>query len=90
MVSNAPRPPEKPSGDEDNLKTPTERGFASGYTAGLNLLSSVLVGFFMGLGLDVLFGTKPLFILIFLVLGAVAGFRGIWAYMNALNSDDKN
>lgn len=78
----APEPEQEPS-------PPSRRGFASGYAVGLNLLSSVVVGVIFGLGLDGFFGTEPLFIILFLLLGMAAGFRGIWVYMQQLESHDK-
>ena len=84
-MANKPDAPNTPK--KDDPVPPSERSFASGYTVGLNLLSSVLVGVLLGLGLDVWLGTKPLFIIIFMLLGIAAGFRSIWVYMQ--NLDDK-
>lgn len=83
MVNNNGAPEKK------TPKPPSERSFASGYTAGLNLLSSVIVGVVLGLGLDVWLGTKPLFILVLMFFGIAAGFRGIWVYMQSMD-DHKN
>lgn len=49
-----------------------------GMNVGVNLLSSVVVGAAMGYGLDVLFDTLPLFMLVFCFLGFGAGLRNIW------------
>lgn len=59
----------------------------SGYALGMNLVVSVLVGCAMGYGLDIWLGTLPLFMLLFLVLGFVAGLRNIWL---ALERDRPN
>jgi len=41
----------------------------------IDMIVGLAVGVGMGYGLDVLFGTKPIFILIFAVLGITAGIR---------------
>ena len=70
----------------EDVPPPSARSFASGYAAGLNLLSSVLIGVVIGLGLDKWLSTAPLFILIFMFLGMAAGLRSIWFYMKRLDS----
>ena len=72
--------PNKPKKDEAN---PQPRNFNSGYTVGLNLISSVIVGMAIGYGIDHFFDTKPAFFLLFMFLGIVAGFRSIWYFINA-------
>ncbi len=39
------------------------------------LVAGLLIGFGLGYGLDVLFGTLPLFLIIFTLLGFIAGVR---------------
>lgn len=41
---------------------------------GIQIVISTFVGFAMGYGLDRLFGTAPILMFIFLVLGIIAGF----------------
>ena len=41
----------------------------------IELVTGIVVGFGMGYGLDGLMGTRPIFMLIFLVLGFAAGIR---------------
>lgn len=41
----------------------------------IELVAGIAVGFGIGYGLDVLFGTLPLFLVIFILLGFVAGVR---------------
>ena len=73
----------------EDVPPPSARSFASGYAAGLNLLSSVLIGVVIGLGLDKWLSTAPLFIIIFMFLGMAAGLRSIWFYMQRLESFNK-
>ncbi len=41
----------------------------------IELISGVGIGFFIGYGLDSLFGTMPIFLMIFLMFGLAAGIR---------------
>jgi ATP synthase protein I len=50
-------------------------GWAS--SLGLTLVFSTVIGFVIGIGLDKLFNTSPIFTLTFLVLGIVSGFYTI-------------
>ena len=40
--------------------------------------ASILAGFLLGLGLDFWLGTRPAFIIVGIVLGAVSGFWKLW------------
>jgi ATP synthase protein I len=59
-----PEPPEPPI-----LKQ-----ILSASQVGIQIVISTFVGFAMGYGLDSLFGTAPILMLIFLLLGILAGF----------------
>ena len=56
-----------------------KRGFnmLSASSVGLEMGISVLLGVLGGLWIDSKTGTSPLFLLIFMVLGLIAGFRGV-------------
>jgi ATP synthase protein I len=45
---------------------------------GLHMVSGVAVGCGLGWLLDLLLGTRPWLLLVFLVLGVAAGFRNVW------------
>ncbi len=47
-------------------------------TMGLELGLSVIVGLLIGQALDNWLGTEPWLLLLFLLLGMVAGFRSVW------------
>jgi len=47
-------------------------------TVGLQIVISVLIGFGMGLWIDRWLGTKPWFMLLFILLGLVAGFLNVY------------
>lgn len=53
----------------------TIRQMGGGLTLSLNLVVSTLLGLGMGMLLDKWFGMMPLFTLVFMVLGFVAGMR---------------
>ena len=69
---------------------PTQLGIASRFAT--ELVAALLVGGALGWGLDWLFGffgihTRPLFIVVFFVLGAAAGIRNVMRAANELNAE---
>ncbi|WP_045391566.1 AtpZ/AtpI family protein [Falsirhodobacter sp. alg1] len=50
------------------------------------LVAGLLIGFGIGYGLDVLFGTLPLFLVIFTLLGFVAGVRTMMRTASAVQA----
>ena len=63
-------------------------GYGVGMKISLDLFSSILVGTMIGLGIDKFFSTKPIFLLIFLVLGIIAGFYNLYKSAQSLNKND--
>lgn len=74
---------------ENKLNKPSEKNYAvTGdgsdnpwlfvFRAGIELVSAFIVGILIGYGLDYWLSTKPIFIIIFAVLGMVAGIFNIW------------
>jgi len=63
-------------------------GYGIGMKISLDLFSSILVGILIGLGMDNFFSTKPIFLLIFLVLGIIAGFYSLYKSAQNLNKKD--
>lgn len=59
-------------------------------TVGLELGLSVLIGLFIGQYLDEWLGTEPWLLLLFLILGMVAGFRSIFRLLRDLNARKDN
>lgn len=60
-------------------------GYGIGMKISLDLFSSILVGILIGLGMDNFFSTKPIFLLIFLVLGIITGFYNLYKSVRNLN-----
>ena len=70
-------------------KTKTNNNKNNGYSIGLkislDLISSIIVGALIGYGLDNIFSTKPVFFIIFLVLGIITGFYSLFKTVKKLN-----
>ncbi len=60
------------------------KGLGIGMKIGLDLISPIIVGILIGLGFDKFFSTKPIFFLIFLVLGIITGFTNVIKFMKSL------
>ena len=75
---------------EQKLKKPKtnnnkNNGYSIGLKISLDLISSIIVGALIGFGLDKIFSTKPVFFIIFLVLGIITGFYSLFKTMKKLN-----
>ena len=71
---------------------PTSLGIAFRFST--EMVAALIVGGGMGYGIDWLFGTRPIFLIVFFILGAAAGIlnviraaREINAEMSAQNDD---
>ena len=49
-----------------------------GYIIGISLFSHIIISMVIGYGLDTFFNTKPLFIIIFIILGFIAAMWQIY------------
>ena len=74
------------NGKKNNLKN--KSGYGLGIKISLDLLSSVVVGTLIGIGLDKIFLTKTIFFIIFLLLGFIAGFFNLYKSVKNLNNLD--
>ena len=59
-------------------------GLGVGMKISLDLISPIIVGILIGLGFDKFFSTKPIFFLIFLLLGIITGFMSVIRSMKSL------
>ena len=65
-------------------KKPEPKGLGIGMKISLDLISPIIVGILIGLGFDKIFSTKPIFFLIFLLLGIITGFISVIKSMKSL------
>lgn len=65
-----PPPPDQPPGDPSAL--------AVFFRVGVELVSALLVGLAIGWGLDRVLHTRPLFLVLFVLLGGAAGIVNVW------------
>ncbi len=65
-------------------KKPDLKGLGIGIKISLDLISPIIVGILIGVGIDKIFLTKPIFFLIFLLLGIITGFLNIIRSMKSL------
>tara|TARA_B100000963_G_C22515966_1_gene620682 strand:+ start:127 stop:390 length:264 start_codon:yes stop_codon:yes gene_type:complete len=71
--------------EQNRYKKRTEpKGLGIGVKVSLDLISPIIVGVLIGLGFDKIFSTKPIFFLIFLLLGIITGFISIIKSMKSL------
>lgn len=64
--------------EKQNEEVKHEPNAAESYMLGIGFITHTLVGLFIGYWLDEFCKTSPLFLLIFLFVGFIAGFRNIW------------
>ncbi len=58
--------------------TPESQAVTGGFSPTVDFVSSAIAGLLLGFGLDWLFDTRPLFIIIFVTAGFVSGFYKLW------------
>lgn len=72
-------------GEEAPQEAAPSSGMGIGMRIGTELVSAVVVGFGLGWALDHWLGTRPVFLLIGLVLGAAAGFMNVFRVARGLD-----
>ncbi len=66
----------KARGEDDTLAEESKYSQANtAWRMVTELVAGIVLGLGIGLGLDTLFGTKPIFLVLFILLGFVAGVR---------------
>ncbi len=75
--------------EEDSGRGPESRGRPTGMGLGLRigveLVTGVLVGFGIGWALDTWLGTRPLLMVLFLLLGGAAGLMNVLRVMRGMD-----
>ena len=67
--------PKPPDGQPQQLR------WGGGLQVGIELFAGILGGLLLGYGLDTWLGTRPLFLIVFFLLGAVAGMLNAYRYL---------
>lgn len=63
---------------------PRREAITGGFSSGVDLISSVVAGLLIGLGLDWWLGTGPVFVVIATLAGFGSGFYKLWRYSATL------
>jgi ATP synthase protein I len=67
---------------------PQKLSWGGGLTVGIELFAGILGGLLLGYGLDTWLGTRPLFLIVFFLLGAVAGMLNAYRYLRRALRED--
>ena len=81
---------QKVKGKAPEVRTNTVKGFSQGEVAWrmvIELMTGMLLGTVIGYGLDVLFGTLPIFLIIFSLFGFAAGIKTMLGTARQLAED---
>lgn len=65
-------------------KEPERLDFGSGLQAGIEVVAGVVGGVLIGWGLDYWLGTRPLFLIVFFILGSAAGVLNSWRFLRRM------
>ncbi len=76
--------------DDSPPAQPHTQGMGAGFRVATDMVGGVLVGVFIGYQLDTFFATKPVFLLIFIVIGMAAGVVNVIRTAHRLDNMKKN
>ena len=79
-------PPKQPLGEQEPLGG---SALGIGVRVGVELVSALVVAVAIGWGLDYLFGTKPILIAVFVLLGGAAGVLNVWRLFAPRRTQDR-
>ena len=74
---------------EEKIESQFAHAAKVGFRIGAELISGVIVGAGIGYLLDILFGTRPLLLIIFLFLGGVAGFLNVYRFVKSMEKEQE-
>ena len=66
-------------------KKTNQSALGLGFKISIDFVVPIFVSILIGIGIDKIFFTKPIFFLIFLVLGILTAFFNIYKFLNKLN-----
>lgn len=76
-------------GSAGNRLVPDPAAITGGLSSGGDLISSVVAGLLLGLGLDWWLGSRPVFIIIGTLAGFGSGFYRLWKHSETLEEQAK-
>jgi F0F1-type ATP synthase assembly protein I len=76
-------------GNPGSTGVPDRRSVTGGFSSGVDLISSVVAGLLLGLGLDWWLGTEPIFVVIGIIAGFGSGFFKLWQLSAVLEEQAK-
>ncbi len=76
---------EKKIKDSEPKNIKNKSSYSLGLKISMDLVASIIAGTLIGLGMDKFFSTKPIFFLIFLLLGIITGFYSLYKSVKKLN-----
>ena len=63
-------------------------GLSFGFRIGIEIVVALVVGVFIGIIVDNYFGTKPFGLIIFFILGSLAGFLNVYRVMRRIEKQN--
>tara|TARA_B100001564_G_C20571318_1_gene638490 strand:+ start:409 stop:666 length:258 start_codon:yes stop_codon:yes gene_type:complete len=85
MSNNLTKKIEKKIKDSEPKNIKNKSSYSIGLKISMDLVASIIAGTLIGLGVDKFFSTKPIFFLIFLLLGIITGFYSLYKSVKKLN-----
>lgn len=76
-------------GDQQSSLVPKRQAITGGLSSGGDLISTVVAGLLLGLGLDWWLNTRPVFIIIGTLAGFGSGFYKLWRHSAVLEEQAK-
>jgi len=68
---------------------PDRHAVVGGFSPSVEFISSIVAGLLLGLLLDWWLGTRPVFIIVFIVAGFASGFYKLWQHSAVLEEQAK-
>ena len=68
-------------------KTSDKSGMSFGFRIGIEIVAAIFVGAIIGIFVDKYLNTKPFGLIIFFILGSLAGFLNIYRVMRQINKN---
>tara|TARA_B100001123_G_C15215341_1_gene988992 strand:- start:835 stop:1128 length:294 start_codon:yes stop_codon:yes gene_type:complete len=70
-----------------NSRLKNKKGVSFGFRIGVELVSAIAVGTIIGIFVDKYLGSKPFGLIIFFILGSMAGFLNIYRVMRRIEEN---